>query len=45
MELFEMSHQLDNKKKHVQKVANFEKTNIVNMQLAAGEDSCSRCGR
>lgn len=38
MELFEMPYQLDNKKKHVQKVVNFEKTNIVNMQLAAGEE-------
>ena len=38
MELFEMPYQLDNKKKHVQKVAKFEKTNIVNMQLAAGEE-------
>ncbi|WP_281864727.1 cupin domain-containing protein [Planomicrobium okeanokoites] len=38
MELFEMPNQLDNKKKHVQKVAKFEKTNIVNMQLAAGEE-------
>lgn len=38
MELFEMPYQLDGKKKHVQKVAKFEKTNIVNMQLAAGEE-------
>ncbi|HSJ36917.1 MAG TPA: cupin domain-containing protein [Planococcus sp. (in: firmicutes)] len=38
MELFEMPYQLDQKKKHVQKVANFEKTNIVNMQLAKGEE-------
>lgn len=38
MEIFEMPYQLDNKKKHVQKVAKFEKTNIVNMQLAAGEE-------
>ncbi|MFD1030049.1 cupin domain-containing protein [Metaplanococcus flavidus] len=38
MELFEMPYQLDNKKKHVQKVAKFEKTNIVNMQLAEGEE-------
>lgn len=32
-----MPYQLGGKKKHVQKVANFNKTNIVNMQLAAGE--------
>lgn len=38
MELFEVPYQLDNKKKHVQKVTKFEKTNIVNMQLAAGEE-------
>lgn len=38
MELFEMPYRLDDKKKHVQKVAKFEKTNIVNMQLAAGEE-------
>ena len=38
MELFEMLYQLDNKKKHIQKVTNFEKTNVVNMQLAAGEE-------
>lgn len=38
MELFEIPYQLDNKKKHVQKVTKFEKTNIVNMQLAAGEE-------
>ncbi|QHJ70262.1 cupin domain-containing protein [Planococcus halotolerans] len=37
MELFELPYQLDNKKKHVQKVAKLEKINIVNMQLAAGE--------
>lgn len=37
MELFEMPYQLGEKKKHIQKVTNFEKTNIVNMQLAAGE--------
>lgn len=37
MELFEMPYQLDHKKKHVQKIANFEKTNIVNMQFAEGE--------
>lgn len=38
MELFEMPNQLANKKKHVQKVVKFENTNIVNMQLAAGEE-------
>ncbi|WP_422124218.1 cupin domain-containing protein [Planococcus sp. X10-3] len=38
MELFEMPYQLNDKKKHVQKVVKFEKTNIVNMQLAAGEE-------
>ena len=38
MELFEMPYQLEQKKKHVQKVANFEKTNIMNMQLAAGQE-------
>lgn len=38
MELFEMPDQLGDKKKHVRKVAKFEKTNIVNMQLAAGEE-------
>lgn len=38
MELLEMPYLLVNKKKHVQKVAKFEKTNIVNMQLAAGEE-------
>lgn len=37
MELFEMPYQLDQKKKHIHKVTNFEKTNIFNMQLAAGE--------
>ena len=38
MEIFETPYQLQLKKKHVQKVVNFEKTNIVNMQLAAGEE-------
>lgn len=38
MELFNMPYQLDHKKKHVEKVTNFEKTNIVNMQLAAGQE-------
>lgn len=38
MELYEVPYKLDTKKKHVQKVANFDKTNIVNMQLAAGEE-------
>lgn len=38
MELFEMPYHLDNKKKHVQKLTKFEKTSIVNMQLAAGEE-------
>lgn len=38
MELFEIPYQLGTKKKHLQKVAKFEKTNIVNMQLAAGEE-------
>lgn len=32
-----MPDQLEHKKKHIQKVTKFEKTNIVNMQLAAGE--------
>lgn len=38
MELYEMALQLGEKSKHVQKVAAFERTNIVNMQLAAGEE-------
>lgn len=38
MQLFEMPHQLDQKKKHVQNVVKFEKTSIVNIQLAAGEE-------
>ncbi len=38
MELFEIPGQLENKKKHVKKISSFEKTNIVNMQLAAGEE-------
>lgn len=37
MELYGMADQLDSKKKHVQKLLSFEKTNIVNIQLAAGE--------
>lgn len=38
MELFEMPYQLESKNKHVQKVLNFEKTNVVNIQLGLGEE-------
>lgn len=38
MELFKLPDHLKGKNKHVQKLAKFEKTNIVNMQLAAGEE-------
>lgn len=38
MELFETPYLLESKNKHVKKVVNFEKTNIVNMQLGSGEE-------
>lgn len=37
MELFETPYQLNEKNKHIQKVAGIGKTNIVNIQLQRGE--------